>query len=225
MRRNDLFNDLFLHRFDDLLVGHLFGVLSAHHDRIDALRLAIFVLDGDLGLAVGTEPRKRAVFANLRKTKGQLVGEVHRQRHELLGLTDGIAEHDALVASALFLLIVNPLPHRHALTDIGRLAVESDHHSAGFVIKPLLRRVVADLPDRFASDMSVIHPSIRRNLAGNHNEAGGDHRFASNTGLGVLSEQRIEHRVGNLVRDLVWMTFGHRLRGKEIGVFHVFEPL
>ena len=131
--------DLFHHGFLDLLVRRRFVVLRAHHDGVHALGLVVFVLDGDLGLAVGAQPLQRAVLADVRKPKRQLVRQVDRERHELLGLVDGITEHDALVARALFLLVMDALPGGHALGDIGRLAIQRHHHAAGLVIEPFVR--------------------------------------------------------------------------------------
>ena len=77
------------------------GVLAGHDDGVEPDRLVAVVLDGDLGLAVGTQVGHDAVLADRRQPPGQPVGERDRQRHQLGGVVAGVAEHQALVAGAL----------------------------------------------------------------------------------------------------------------------------
>ena len=74
-------------------------VSSAH-------RLAVLVLEGDLGLAVGAQVGHRAGLAHLGQALGQAVRQVDRQRHEHVGLVAGVAEHHPLVAGALLVELV-----------------------------------------------------------------------------------------------------------------------
>jgi hypothetical protein len=68
-------------------------------------------------------------------------------------------------------------------------------------------------------------------LAGNDDLVGGRQRLAAeprihlavvgDAELDVIFEKRVEHRIGNLVADLVRMTFRNRLAGKlKIGMSH-----
>ena len=50
--------------------------------------------------------------------------------------------------------------------------------------------------------------------------AGLDEGFAGHAGAGIAREQRVQHRVGNLVRDLVRMAFGDRFGRKEVTCAH-----
>ena len=52
-------------------------------------------------------------------------------------------------------------------------------------------------------------------FSGDHGQAGGDQRFAGHAALGVLRDHCVEDRVGNLVGDLVRVSFGHRFRRKQ----------
>ena len=45
-------------------------------------------------------------------------------------------------------------------------------------------------------------------------EAGRGRGLAGDTAVGVLLENRVEHRVGDLVADLIGMTLGHRFGSK-----------
>ena len=62
--------------------------------------LAVVVFDRHLRLAVGPEVVEHAVAPRARQPLDQLVRQHDRQRHELVGLGAGIAEHQALVAGA-----------------------------------------------------------------------------------------------------------------------------
>ena len=64
------------------------------------------VLEGDLGLGVGSQVRDGAGLADLGVLLGHAVRKVDRQRHEHVGLVAGVAEHHALVACALLVELV-----------------------------------------------------------------------------------------------------------------------
>lgn len=51
----------------------------------------LLVLDGDLGLAVGPQPRHGAVLADLGQLVAELGGEHVRERHQLGGLVGSVA--------------------------------------------------------------------------------------------------------------------------------------
>jgi hypothetical protein len=93
-------------------------VLGGQHDGVDARWPAIrIVLDRDLALGVRTQPRQHALLAQLRLTLHEPMREHDRHRHELAGFVDGEAEHQPLIAGAL--VLVQALPLRHALRDVG----------------------------------------------------------------------------------------------------------
>ena len=78
------------------------GVLRGEHDGVDADRAVVgVVLDGDLGLAVGAQVGQRAVLADRGELLGEALRDHDRQRHQLVGVVAGVAEHQALVAGAL----------------------------------------------------------------------------------------------------------------------------
>ena len=102
-------DDLFDDHLDDVVaqavVGHVVVVLRgddhcAHGDRLPAA-----VLDRDLGLAVRTEVVDQLLLAHLGEALGEAVRERDRQRHQLRRLAAGEAEHHALVAGALVVLV------------------------------------------------------------------------------------------------------------------------
>ena len=131
--------------------------------------------------------------------------ELNRHRHELGRLVGRVAEHHPLVARAAGV---------DALRDVGRLAIDRAQHRARLAVEAEARVVVADRRDRAAHDVRDRDVGIRRDLAGDARESGGHERFACDARIGISRENRVEHGIGDLVRDLVGMTFGHRLGGE-----------
>ena len=103
------------------------GVLGGDHHGVQPDRDVVLVLDGDLRLAVRAQVGQHAVLADLGQPACQPVGQRDRQRHQLRGVVDRVAEHQALVAGALRVQRVRgALDARlvrgvDALGDVGRL--------------------------------------------------------------------------------------------------------
>ena len=129
--------------FDDL--AHMAGfergieMLGRDHDLRRFDRPAAFVAERHLGLRVGAELRLLAGVACVRHQLEDLVRIVERRRHQALGLVDRIAEHDALVARALVLVVLGV----HALGDVRRLFVQQHLDVAALPVEPVL--LVADV--------------------------------------------------------------------------------
>jgi hypothetical protein len=135
-----------------------------------------------------------------------------RQRHQLLGLVRGVAEHHPLVAGAL---VVGALAV-DALCDVGRLPVDRREDGAGPVVKAELRVGVADALDRGAHDVGDVDVGRGGDLAGHHGHAGGDQRFTGHPRRGIAGENGVEHGVGNLVGDLVGVPFRDRFGREDV---------
>ena len=82
----------------------LVGVLGRQDDGDGFLRLAVLVADRDLGFCVRRQRRFLSAVARVSQELQDLVAELDRRRHQLGRLVRGVAEHDALVACALFLV-------------------------------------------------------------------------------------------------------------------------
>ena len=74
-------------------------------------------LDRDLALAVGPQPIDFVLAASFGQAIDDAVGERDRQRHQLVGVVAGVAEHQALVAGAVLARGIDA--HR----DVGALLV------------------------------------------------------------------------------------------------------
>mmetsp|Transcript_2880 Transcript_2880/g.9377 ORF Transcript_2880/g.9377 Transcript_2880/m.9377 type:complete len:508 (+) Transcript_2880:268-1791(+) len=227
-RRGDDLLDHLLHEIlADLLVGDGLVVLRGDEHGVDALRTHgaafVLVLDRDLRLAVGADPRAGAVLAHLREPVPDRVREHERHRHELalvlfvrLGLVGGVAEHDALVAGAdLFeLLRAHPVD---ALADLRGLVVELDEDAAVVAVEADSLGREPDVVAHLADDGFVVNLGLGRDLAEDHHHAGFRRRLASHLGVGVLREARVEDAIGDLVRELVGVTLVDGLGGEEEG--------
>ena len=200
------------HRLDDFLDDRLGqgavidvgGMLGREHDGIDRVRLAVDIAQGDLRLGVRAQPGQTAVTAQVGLALDQPVGVIDGRRHQHRCLVAGIAEHQALVARAL--VEVDAPTFVDALGDVLALLVIGHQHRAAFVIDAVIGVVVADALDGVASHLDVVDMSAGRDFAGQNDQPGVDQRFGGNPREFVLSEDRVQNRVRNLVGDLVGVT-------------------
>ena len=183
------------------------------------------VADGDLGLAVGAQVVERAVLAHLGEALGEPVREPDRQRHVLRGLGGGVAEHDALVAGALAVEVVDALLGARlervvdALGDVGRLRADRDRDAALAAVEADVGRVVADLDDacRARARGCRRSPSVVTSPATCTRPVVTSVSTATRL-CGSTREQRVEDAVGDLVADLVGVPLGDGFGGEEAQV-------
>ena len=166
------------------------GVLGGNHHGVESGRDVVLVLDGDLRLAVRAQIRQRAVLAHLGQPPRQPVCQCDRQRHQLRGVADRVAEHQALVAGALGVQRVRgALDARlvrgvDALSDVGRLTADADVDAAGLPVEALVRVVVADVEDALANGVGDVGEGLlgrRRHLADHVHLPGGHQRLDGDT--------------------------------------------
>ena len=200
------------------------------HDLAHADRLAVLVLHGDLALGVRTQHVLPARVAGFRDQPQNLVGIEDRRRHQVGRLVAGIAEHDALVARALFL--VAGLQRVDALRNIGGLRMQQDLDIAGFPVKAfLLVTNVLDGAAHHAFYLLVGDGRRPASFACDHHLVGGGERFAGGTDrpgidarLRAFAVKQVDDLIRDTVADLVRMTFGNQLAGEQIGRAHQVTP-
>jgi hypothetical protein len=144
------------------------------------------------------------------------VGEADRGRHEDVRLVGRIAEHQALIAGALFALVLAI----DALRDIRGLLADDVDDAAARAVETHVRMVVADIEYGLAHQRLDIHPGARRDLARHDDDAGLDQGLAGDPAARVGRDDRIEHGVRNLVSHLVGMALGNGFGGKGKTVAH-----
>lgn len=222
---DDLLDDLLLDLLSELLGGDVGRVLSRDNDSVDALRdngtVVVLVLDGDLGLGVGSEPGKGAVTASSGHGSVELVSEEESKGEELRGLVSGITEHDTLVTSTELLeslLVVE------TLGNVRGLLLNGDEQVAGLVVKTLLGVIVTDVLDGITDDLLVVELGLSGDLTEDHDHTGLGGSLTSNLGEGVLAKAGIEDGVGNLISDLVGVTLTNGLGGEEERTLVVVLP-
>jgi hypothetical protein len=197
-------------RFLDRLLLDLVVVLGRDDDRLDAGDATVLVADRDLGLAVGAQPVDALdlLLANLGELVRQLVRELDRHRHQLLGLVAREAKHQALVAGALLRRVGAAV---NALRDIGRLRGNRHHDRARVSIKAHVRAGEPDLANRLADDRRIVELRLGGDLTGEHHEAGLRDAFARDAAIRILGEAGVEDGVGDGVAQLVGVAFGDGL--------------
>ncbi|MCY1523250.1 hypothetical protein D9M68_581400 [compost metagenome] len=206
-------DDVFDHRFVDGLLRDFGRMLGRQHHRIDFGRAAVDVAERHLRFGVGAQPRQAAILAQFALALHQAVRVPDRGGHQVGRFVARVAEHQALVASALVQIIFRAAVH--ALGDVRRLLVVGDQHRAALVVDAVLGVVVADAADRVARDLDVVDVGGRGDLAGQHDQARVAQRFGCNARVGILREDGVEDRVGNLIGYLVGVPFRDGFGSKE----------
>ena len=161
---------------------------------------------------------KKFHLTHLGQPLGHLVGQGDGQGHQLRRLVAGVAKHHALVAGAvlklsvLALLVLQRLIHAHG--DVAGLLVNVGDNAAGVTVKAVLGPVIADVPDHFPGKLCNVHVATGADLAHDVHQAGGNSSLTGHPSLWVLGQNRVQHRVGNLVADLIGMSLCYGFRGK-----------
>ncbi len=185
-------------------------MLRRQHDGLEAHRLVILIAQGDLALGIRAQPVELALLAHIGLLLHQAVRQGDGSRHQHVGFVGGIAEHQALVAGALLALVLAV----DALGDVRRLFADDVDDAAARAIETHVRGVVTDVQHNLADERLDVHPGIGGHFTGDHDDTRLDEGLAGNTAARVVLQDCIQHRIGNLVRDLVRVTFRDRLGGK-----------
>ena len=191
-------------------------MLGRDHDGVGAHRLAVLVDERHLALGVGAELGRPAGMPRLGHLMQDAVRVEDRRGHERLGLAAGKAEHDALIAGALVLLVLGVGVDADA-----RCRRIAHAHRTGtrqfFQWKPCL--LVADLAHgapRRLLDQLRRHAFRPAHLARHDDAVGGDERLDRDPRQRIGGQIEIDHGIGDAVAHLVGMAFRHRLAGEEI---------
>ena len=172
-------------------------------------RLVPLVFEGDLALGIGPQPGDLLGLAQLRGAVQDLVGVHYRGRHQLRRLAAGETEHHPLVARALPPLeLLESLPY-HALVDVGGLGVDGVQDRHRFVVDPVVGIGVADLVDDVPSNLLDVHIGFGGDLATDEHHARRGVALAGHVALRIVPKAGVQHRVRNLVAELVWVPLTH----------------
>jgi hypothetical protein len=223
-RVQDVLDDV---RLDQRVDVEALAVLRRDEDALDLDRpLATLVVDlvanRHLRLPVRTQVRQDLRTANLGKALRDLVRQHDRERHQLVRLVAGEAEHHPLVARAdpvervvVARVVLDLVRRLDPLRDVGRLLVDRDDHATRLGVEAVLRAVVADLRDRLPDEARDVHVRLRRDLPRDDDEPRRHERLAGDAARGIVCENSVEDGVRDLVGDLVGMTLGDGLAREE----------
>ena len=211
------FDDQLDHILPDLIQRHLGSVLGRQYHGVYPDRLAILViLHRDLGLAIGPQIAHQSLLAHIGEALGHFLGNGDSQRHQLRCLVAGIAEHHALVAGAVVQLGITAglglqrLVHSHS--DIAALLVDIGNNGAGIAVKTILCAVIADVQHHLPGNLGNVHIAVGGDLPHDVDQARGSTGLAGHAAIGILFQNGVQYRVGDLVTDLVRMSLSDGLR-------------
>ena len=147
--------------------------------------------------------------------------------HELVGLAGGVAEHQALVAGAGFVLVIRGVVD--ALGDVGGLGMDGGEDAA-VEVEADAGVGVADLLDGVAGDLGVVDVDVGSDFAGDDDLAGGAEGLDGDAGVGgvvalldFLGEDGVEDGVGDLVGHLVGVSHGDGFGSEKVSAATEFR--
>lgn len=188
LSRDRLPDDLLKDLLPQLLGGDVLRVLGRHDNSVntpgDDCTVVVLVLNGDLGLGVGSEPWKRAVTAGSRHNGVQLVSKNDSQGKELRSLVGGISKHDTLVTSAELL---ECLVEVETLGNILRLLLNGDQNVTGFVIETLVGIIISDFLHSTTDDLLVVKLGAGGDFTKDHDHTSLGGSLTTDLGERVLS--------------------------------------
>ena len=153
-----------------------------------------------------------AVLAHFGLTLHQQVGVGDGGGHQHVGFVGGVAKHQALVTSALLQRIAAV----NTLIDVRGLLADCVQHGTRVSVEAHVGVGVADVTHCIAHYLFDINPGRGGHFTRYHDHAGLDQGLTGDTGLGILLEDGVQHRIGDLVGNLVGMAFGDRLGSKQL---------
>ena len=104
----------------------------------------------------------------------------------------------------------------HALRDVGRLFVIGDQYRAAFEINAVVGVVVADVFECVARDVDVVNHGVGGDFTREYDQAGVTQGFGGDARGGVLFQNGVENRIGNLIGYFVWMAFGNGFGSEKV---------
>ena len=119
----------------------------------------------------------------------------------------------------------------NTLVDFGALLGDGHHNAAGIGIETDLGGGVADIAQRLAHLGLHVAISLRRDFAEDQEHAGGGGGLHGHMAGRILGQQIIKNGVGDLIADLIGVTFGHGFGGNKpmffchiIPFFRTYRP-
>lgn len=219
--RDDRLDDMLLKISSNLIIGDGLIVLGRDEDGVNADgnhgTTIISILNSDLCLAVGSEPRTGAILADLGETGTELGGKNMTQGHQFRGFVRSITKHVTLVTGSNLLGAFGEVS-MHALSNVRRLLLDVHKHLA---IVGIQANIIGHKPDRPAgitNDLLIVDIGLGGDLPKDHDHVSLAAGLAGNLAVGVLLKASIKNGIRDLITELIWVALVDGLGGEKEGV-------
>ena len=188
--------------------------------------MTVLIADRHLCFPIRAQVRKRSILPNLCETPGQLMRQHSGQRHQLLSLICGVAEHHALVTGTDLRRLTGVSRFQRivdTLRNVRRLPVKAEDDLRGVRMEAIFRTVISDSADRAADHILRINMGTRGDLSGDDHGVVLCNSFDGDMCRGVFFQIGVQYGVGNQVADLVGMPLRDGFRSKNIIAHFAFS--
>ena len=180
-------------------------MLRGHHDGVHVQgTVVVAVFDGDLTLGIWTEVGHLLAFLpDVGQRVHDEVGQVYGGRHVVVGFVDGIAEHHALVAGSLVVIVFTG----DTAVDVLALLMDGCQDATAVAVELIVRLGIANTVDSLACDGLQVDVLRRAHLTHDDHLSCGIESLDGAVGVWVVSQELVEQSVADLVSNLVGMSF------------------
>ena len=143
------------------------------------------------------------------------------QRHELGSFVGGVAEHQALVAGTVAVVVFYFLARAHLMgvfhtgADFVTLLTDSDGHAAGSTVEAYLGGGEANVAEAVTHQLRNFDVAGAAYLPHHMNKPGGHHGFHGNVRVGVFGEHGVQDGVRDGVADFIRVAFRDGFAGEK----------
>ena len=221
-RTDNVFDNIAPNLAPERLPVSIILMLRTDHHRIHPPRLPLMVLHRHLRLAVRPQIIQQPGLPHRRQPLHQPVRQIHRKRHQPVGFVAGKTHHHPLVArprrSSRVRRAAPPFlqRRRHPAANIRRLLANVSQNAARIPVNPVSNIGIPNLPHHPPGNVVKVERRLGSDFPGDHHQILGSHRLAGDPAPRIPPQRGIQHRIRNLVAQLVRVTLGHRLRGKQV---------
>ena len=191
-----------------------------HGIQVDGL-VVLVVGEGHLGFTIWAYVRHNAFFPHLSQPSCQAVRQRNGQRHELGSFVGGVAEHQALVAGTVAVVVFYFLARAHLMgvfhtgADFVTLLTDSDGHAAGSTVEAYLGGGEANVAEAVTHQLRNFDVAGAAYLPHHMNKPGGHHGFHGNVRVGVFGEHGVQDGVRDGVADFIRVAFRDGFAGEK----------
>jgi len=195
-------------------------------DNLKLLALFIGVLNDDLRLAIGSEPRNSTRVSCLCHFFAEEVGKVVRigMESNRVPLIGSIAEHNALITSTK---VIHFLGNVDSLSNFGALSLNVNENGHGLVVETLILLIITNLSANVSGNLlEVDGGAVNEGLTEETDHLCLGSSLEAKLAVLVLTKALIEDTIRNLIAKLVRVALTDGLGGEvEIArscTFHLY---